>query len=248
MICAVRPRSSAPVIVDASIETKRVSAVSPRHLAFADGGVEAFVDLAREQAAQLAAVALGKGGHDHLVGGARAGDEVLGVEGRIAGDDGVEPGGDARPALGDALPAIRRRRRRLGLPRCRFRRTRRQGHDFVVCRAAHGVARRIRIIGRPLAAGALSQHAAKPQENEHRERQEDDGVDVEHVSLSFGGAKCGSAHPSGGSQRRNPRESPVPALCRHARGAIQRVAVRRPCRRESKRSEPPRQRWKSKMA
>ena len=89
-------------------------------------------------------------------------------------------------------------------PRCplRIRRTRRQGHDFVICRAAHGIACRIRIIGRPLAAGALSQDAAKPQENEHRERQEDDGIDIEHVSRSFGGATCGSAHPSGGSQRR----------------------------------------------
>ena len=48
--------------------------------ALADRGIETVKDFARQQAAQLAAVALGKSGDDHLVGGARAGDEVLGVE------------------------------------------------------------------------------------------------------------------------------------------------------------------------
>ncbi len=34
--------------------------------------------------------------------------------------------------------------------------------------------------GRPLAAGALAEHAAQAEEDEHRKRQEDDGVDI-HV-------------------------------------------------------------------
>ena len=46
--------------------------------------------------------------------------------------------------------------------------------------------RRIRVVGRPLAAGALAQNAAQPQENEYCERQEDDGVNIEHVFYSLG--------------------------------------------------------------
>ena len=52
-------------------------------LALADRGLEAVIDLARQQILQRAAVAFGKGGDDHLVGGAGAGDEMLGVEARI---------------------------------------------------------------------------------------------------------------------------------------------------------------------
>ena len=45
---------------------------------------------------------------DHLVGGARAGDEMLDVEGRILVHDGVEPGGDRRARFGNTLPALGR--------------------------------------------------------------------------------------------------------------------------------------------
>ena len=102
---------------------------------------------------------------------------------RIRRRDGVEPRRHARPTLGDSLPAVRGRGSDLDWPRCCcLGRSRRQGHDLVVRRAAHRIACRIRVVGRSLAAGALSQDAAKPQENEHCERQEDDGVDIEHVS------------------------------------------------------------------
>ena len=154
-------------------------------LALGDRGVEPVKDFAREQVAQLAAIALGESGDDHLVGGAGAGDEVLGVEARI----GRRRWRQARPPR-----SIRFRQRpssdppaaasaSTGRRRCRLGRPRRQGHDLVGRRASHRVAGRIGIIGRPLAAGALPQNAAKPQENEYCERQEDDGVNIEHVSI-----------------------------------------------------------------
>ena len=63
---------------------------------------------------------------------------------------------------------------------------RRQRDHVVVARGAGCLARRIRIVGRPLATGALAQHTAQPQENEHCERQKDDGVDVEQVAHALG--------------------------------------------------------------
>ena len=53
-------------------------------------------------------------------------------------------------------------------------------------RRPHRLARGIGIVRRPFPAGALAEHAAQPQENEHCERQENDGVNVEHVSHAFG--------------------------------------------------------------
>ncbi len=73
VICAIRPRSSAAVTVAPSIETKARFSGFAAALAFADGGVESVKDLPRQQAAQLTAIAFGKGGDNHLVGGARAG-------------------------------------------------------------------------------------------------------------------------------------------------------------------------------
>ena len=105
VICAVLPRNSAPVIWDTSIETKRVSAVSPRAFALADHLVEAVIDLAPEEIAQRPPVALGIGGDDHLVGGPRPGDEMLGVEALVDGRDGVEAARDRRA-----------RRRNAGIP------------------------------------------------------------------------------------------------------------------------------------
>ena len=66
--CAVGPRTSAPVMSDLSIETKRVSDGLALGLAFADRAVEAVVDLARQQVLERAPVAFGIGGDDHLVG------------------------------------------------------------------------------------------------------------------------------------------------------------------------------------
>ncbi len=86
-------------------------------LALGDRGIEAVEHFARQQIAQLTAIAAGKGRHDHLVSGARAGDEMLGVEARIRGRDGIEPGGDRRSALGDILPALGRRLRRASAGR-----------------------------------------------------------------------------------------------------------------------------------
>ena len=67
-----------------------------------------------------------------------------------------------------------------------FRLARRQRDHIVVARGAGRFARRIGVVGRPLAPGALAQHAAQPQENEHCEREEDDGVDVEQVAHALG--------------------------------------------------------------
>ena len=151
--------------------------------AFGDRGVETVEHLARQQVAQLPAIALGKGGDDHLIGGARAGDEMLGIEICVGRRDRIEPRRDRRAAFGDALPALARAPEPARRSWRGFRRARRQGHDLVGRRAAHRVARRIRVVGRPFAAGALAQDAAKPQENEYCERQKDDGVDV--VSNTF---------------------------------------------------------------
>ena len=154
-------------------------------LALGDGGLEAVIDLARQQILQRAAIAFGIGVDDHLVGRARAGEEMLGVEIGSGGGDRIEAGGDGGAGLGDALPALDRlggRGRRL---RGGFRRAIGQGDDFFR-RRPHRLARGIRIVRRALAAGALAEHAAQAQEDEHCERQEYDGVDVEHVSHAFG--------------------------------------------------------------
>src|SRR2546421_573675 len=60
-------------------------------LAFANCRFEALIYLARQQALQSAAIALGERRHDHLVGGAGPGEEVLDVETGIRGDDRIEP-------------------------------------------------------------------------------------------------------------------------------------------------------------
>src|SRR4029079_11965274 len=88
-------------------------------LAFADRIVETVVHLFRQEIPQRPAIAFGVGGDDHLVGLTRAGDEMLGVESRIALRYGVETGGNCRARFRDALPALlridggRRRRRPL---------------------------------------------------------------------------------------------------------------------------------------
>ena len=69
VICAVRARNSALVMVEPSIETNRRLGGLATALALADGGIEPVKDFAGEQAAQLAAIALGERRHDHFVGG-----------------------------------------------------------------------------------------------------------------------------------------------------------------------------------
>ena len=75
-------------------------------------------------------------------------------------------------------------------------------------RRPHRLARRIGIVGRPLAPGALAQHAAQAQEDEHCERQEYDGVDVEHVSHAFGYRTGRSALGLSPGRRRSGRFHP----------------------------------------
>ena len=89
-----------------SIATKRVSTVSPRCSRSLIARFEAVIDLAAEQVLELLAVARRIGGDDHLVGGAGAGQEMLGIEALVLARDRVEAGGDRRARLGDALPAI----------------------------------------------------------------------------------------------------------------------------------------------
>jgi len=50
-------------------------------------------------------------------------------------------------------------------------------------RSLHDVARSA-IVGRPLVSGALSEDITQAQEDEDRQRQEDDGVNI-HVAFAF---------------------------------------------------------------
>ena len=75
-------------------------------LAILDHGVEALIDLRRQQVAQRAAVAIGEGQHDHLIGAARAGEEMPRIERGILRGDGVEALAPARcPARPDPSSA-----------------------------------------------------------------------------------------------------------------------------------------------
>src|ERR1700681_2511582 len=117
---------------------------------------------------------------------------MLGIEALVYGGDGIEPPGPRRPGRRDPGIAIHRL---LGLERLgRFRRARRQGNYLVVCRVADGIRRRIGVIRRALAGGPLTEHAAQPQEDEYCQRQEDDGVNVEHV-YAFAAAAVRAAAP-----------------------------------------------------
>ena len=111
-------------------------------LALADRGLEAVVDFARQQILQGLAVALRKRRDDHLVGGAGAGDKVLGIETRVRGRDRVEAGGDGRAGLGHARPALGYGCGLLGGPGDRLGGTARQGDDLVACAGAGRTASR----------------------------------------------------------------------------------------------------------
>ena len=56
----------------------------------------------------------------------------------------------------------------------------RQGHYLVAAAGALQHIARASVIGRPLAAGALTEHAPQAQENKDGQRQKNDGVDI-HV-------------------------------------------------------------------
>ena len=90
-----------------------------------------------------------------------------------------------RARLGDVFPAIGLRRG-IGGRRQRRLVDHRAGHrnDVVIVLRTLQNVRRGAIIGRPFASGALSEDAAQAQENEDRQRQEDDGVNI-HVVFAF---------------------------------------------------------------
>src|SRR5581483_8685238 len=75
-------------------------------LAILDRALEAVIDLAAEKILELAAIARRIGGHDHVVGGAGTGEEVLGVKALVVAGNSIEPGGHRGTRLGDALPAV----------------------------------------------------------------------------------------------------------------------------------------------
>src|ERR1700719_2892674 len=58
---------------------------------FADGRLEAIIDVAGEQVLERAPIALRIGGDDHLVGGPGAGDEMLAVKALVLARDGRPP-------------------------------------------------------------------------------------------------------------------------------------------------------------
>ena len=185
VICAVRLRNSAAVMVEASIETNRVSAVSPlpsRSVMAASKPSNTsrdrrFFNWRRSPSAKVVTI---------ISYAVRAPVmKCLASKLGVGGGDGVEPGRDRRAGFGDVLPPLGGQSRSLGRyrPRWRFGRMgRRQRDDLAVGGGtAHGVARGIGIVRRPLAAGALAQYATQTQEYEHRERKKDDCVNVEHV-------------------------------------------------------------------
>jgi hypothetical protein len=149
---------------------------------------------------------------------------MLGVEGLVFPHQRIEPDRHRRAGLGNALPALGRLRRLDRLLR-RLGGTPGQGHHVVVGRAPHRVAGGVGIIGRPLAPGALTQHASQAQEDEHCQRQKDDGVDIEHVSHALG-SRDGTAGSVECRQMQNLRRQtsvPVP-ICKHATALIQGLA------------------------
>src|SRR5262249_26172643 len=75
-------------------------------LAFGNRRIESVIYIAREQTAQLPAVAAGESSHNHLIGGACARNKVLGVKARIRRGNSVKSGRHGRSALGDILPAL----------------------------------------------------------------------------------------------------------------------------------------------
>ena len=166
-------------------------------LAILDRGLEAVIDLGRQQVLQRAAIAIGETPARSSRRRARASDEV-------ARDRTSDPG----------------RRWHRGRPpaACRARRCPSSGRPAETSAFGASGAWSITVPGsgttlllswvrcatvarspvdrRPLAAGALAEHAAQPQEDEDRQRQEDDGVDIHVASLSGSSAGNGAGGAS----------------------------------------------------
>src|SRR5262249_42128312 len=82
---------------------------------------------------------------------------------------------------------------------------------YVVIRGTPHVTGRIRVVGRPFPARALAQDAAQAQENEYRQRQKNDGVDIEHVLHALGSR--GAAGSAASLQiAKSARQRSVPAF------------------------------------
>ena len=153
-------------------------------LAIADHGLEAVIDFRRQQILQRTPIAIGKGQHDHLIGAAGAAEEMLRIERGILwrrwhrapapAACRVRPG----PSSGRSAAPLRR-----WAPAAPGRSPCPASGRRVVRRALDHVARGA-IIRRPLTSGALSEDIAQPQEDEDRQRQEDDGVNI-HVAFAF---------------------------------------------------------------
>src|SRR4029453_7806073 len=95
-------------------------------------------------------------------------------------------GRDGRAWFGNSLPTFARSIRLLGRLGCRrFCRAIRK-RNYFFCRRSYGLAGGIGIVRWTFPACTLAHHAAQSQEDENCERQENDGVDVEHVSHAFG--------------------------------------------------------------
>src|SRR5689334_22394438 len=120
---------------------------------------------------------------------------MLGIEGFVVADYGVESSGHSRARLSNPPPTFRRlrhfRRPLLAVPGAATR----QGNDVVVGGAAHCVTPGIRVIRWPFPASPLPKHASQAQEYEHCERQKNDSVDVEHVSHALGSRYAASVRP-----------------------------------------------------
>jgi len=154
-------------------------------LAILDHRVETLIDLGRQQILERAAIAIGKCQYDHFIGAARSAEKMPRIERRILRCDAVKSLSQRRAGFGQAFPAIGRRghicrRRQRGLIDYRAGH---RNHLVVLLRPLHDVARRA-IVRRPFASGALSEHIAQSQEDEDRQRQEDDGVNI-HVVFAF---------------------------------------------------------------
>jgi len=149
---------------------------------------------------------------------------MFGVESLVLAGDRVEPSSDRRAGLCNAFPALGRLGRLDRLLRG-LAAPAGQRHHIVIGRTAHRIAGRIRVVRRPFATRALTQHASQAEEDEHRQRQKDDGVDIEHVWHALD-RRDGNRGSVGSRQTGNLHKQisvPVP-ICKCATALIQRLA------------------------
>src|SRR5262245_40166236 len=104
------------------------------------------------------------------------------IERGVLGNDGVQPLRQRRAGLGNSLPAVGRRDVGGGRQRRLVDGAARNRNDVILralCDRAWGA------VIRPLAPGALSEDATQAQEDEDRQRQEDDRIDIHFASFSL---------------------------------------------------------------